>query len=102
MQLRNCVAAANMTEHVDFVSQASVTAPTEPAAPDLVVHLPAERDVVVDAKVPMDAYLRALEASDEAEQHELFGSTAARRGGTSTRWRRRATTRSSRPRPSSW
>ena len=36
------------------------------------MHLPAERDVVVDAKVPMDAYLRALETTDEAEQQELL------------------------------
>ena len=64
MQLRNCVAAANMTEHVDFVSQASVTGSDgSRLRPDLVVHLPAERDVVVDAKVPMEAYLRALETS---------------------------------------
>ena len=73
MQLRNCVAAANMTEHVDFVSQVSVTGSDGGRLrPDLVVHLPAERDVVVDAKVPMDAYLRALEATDEAEQQELL------------------------------
>jgi DNA recombination protein RmuC len=73
MQLRNCVAAANMTEHVDFVSQASVTGSDgSRLRPDLVVHLPAERDVVVDAKVPMEAYLRALETADEAEQQELL------------------------------
>ena len=73
MQLRNCVAAANMTEHVDFVSQAGVRdSDGSRLRPDLVVHLPAERDVVVDAKVPMDAYLRALECSDEAEQRELL------------------------------
>ena len=73
MQLRNCVAAANMTEHVDFVSQVSVSGSDGARLrPDLLVHLPAERDVVVDAKVPMDAYLRALETSDEAEQQELL------------------------------
>jgi DNA recombination protein RmuC len=73
MQLRNCVEAANMTEHVDFVSQASVSGPDgSRLRPDLVVHMPAERDVVVDAKVPMDAYLRALEATDEAEQQQLL------------------------------
>jgi len=73
MQLRNCVAAANMTEHVDFVSQVSVSdSDGSRLRPDLLVHLPAERDVVVDAKVPMDAYLRALEATDEAEQRELL------------------------------
>ncbi len=73
MQLRNCVAAANMTEHVDFVSQASVTSSDgSRLRPDLVVHLPAERDVVVDAKVPMEAYLRALDTADEAEQQALL------------------------------
>ena len=73
MQLRNCVAAANMTEHVDFVSQASVTGSDgSRLRPDLVVHLPAERDVVVDAKVPMEAYLRALETADEAEQQQFL------------------------------
>jgi DNA recombination protein RmuC len=45
-----------------------------------VVHLPADRDVVVDAKVPMDAYLRALETTDEAQQQELL-----RRHGRQTR-----------------
>src|SRR5918998_5172409 len=73
MQLRNCVAAANMTEHVDFVSQVSVTGTDgSRLRPDLVVHLPAERGVVVDATVPLDAYLRALETSDEAEQQQLL------------------------------
>jgi DNA recombination protein RmuC len=70
MQLRNCVTAANMTEHVDFVAQASVDGGR--LRPDLVVHLPAERDVVVDAKVPMEAYLRALETADETEQRDLL------------------------------
>jgi DNA recombination protein RmuC len=73
MQLRNCVAAANMTEHVDFVTQVSVNGSDgSRLRPDLVVHLPADRDVVVDAKVPMDAYLRALDATDEAEQQQLL------------------------------
>src|SRR5215217_1509584 len=81
MQLRNCVAAANMTEHVDFVSQVTVSGSAGGRLrPDLVVHLPAEQDVVVDAKVPMDAYLRALDATDEAEQQELL-----RRHGRHTR-----------------
>jgi DNA recombination protein RmuC len=81
MQLRNCVAAANMTEHVDFASQVSVSdGDGSRLRPDLVVHLPAERDVVVDAKVPMDAYLRALESTDETEQRELL-----RRHGRQTR-----------------
>ena len=81
MQLRNCVASANMTEHVDFAAQVSVNdGDGGRLRPDLVVHLPAERDVVVDAKVPMDAYLRALETTDETEQRDLL-----RRHGRQTR-----------------
>jgi DNA recombination protein RmuC len=73
MQLRNCVEAANMTEHVDFAAQVSLNdSDGSRLRPDLVVHLPADRDIVVDAKVPMDAYLRALEAPDEAEQQALL------------------------------
>ena len=69
LQLRNCVEAANMTAHVDFASQATVAGGR--LRPDLVVRLPAGREVVVDAKVPMDAYLRALEAP-EPEQKALL------------------------------
>jgi DNA recombination protein RmuC len=99
MQLRNCVTAANMTEHVDFVSQVTVSGSDgSRLRPDLVVHLPADRDVVVDAKVPMEAYLRALDTTDEAEQQQLL----RQHGSTSTRLPRRATTRSSRRRRSSW
>jgi DNA recombination protein RmuC len=73
MQLRNCVAAANMTEHVDFATQPTLSDPDGTRLrPDLVVHLPAGREIVVDAKVPMDAYLQALEAADEGEQRELL------------------------------
>jgi DNA recombination protein RmuC len=73
MQLRNCVEAANMTEHVDFAAQVSVSGSDgSRLRPDLVVHLPADRDIVVDAKVPMDAYLRALESPHDAEQQELL------------------------------
>ena len=73
MQLRNCVAAANMTEHVDFVSQVTVSgSDASRLRPDLVVHLPADRIVIVDAKVPMDAYLRALDTTAEAEQRDFL------------------------------
>jgi len=66
MQLTNVVKAANMTEHVDFHTQATIgTADDGRLRPDMTVHLPTERDVVVDAKVPLDAYLAALEADDD-------------------------------------
>jgi DNA recombination protein RmuC len=71
MQLRNCVEAANMTSHVDFHDQRTIDGGDEGRLrPDMTVHLPAGNDVVVDSKVPLDAYLAALEAPEgEREGH---------------------------------
>ena len=67
MQLRNVVKAAGMMAHVDFHEQAVIDAGDDGRLrPDLTVHLPTDRDIVVDAKVPLEAYLAALEARDDA------------------------------------
>jgi len=65
MQLRRVVEMAGMLEHCDFDEQ--VTASTEEGRlrPDMVVHLPGSRSVVVDAKVPLQAFLDAVEAADD-------------------------------------
>src|SRR5918994_998356 len=66
MQLRNVVKAAGMTEHVDFHEQATLDGGDDGRfRPDLTVHLPTDRDIVVDAKVPLEAYLAAMEARDD-------------------------------------
>ncbi len=66
MQLRNVVKAAGMTEHVDFHQQAVLDGGDDGRfRPDLTVHLPTDRDIVVDAKVPLEAYLAAMEARDD-------------------------------------
>jgi len=72
-QLRRLVELAGMMEHCDFDEQVSiVTDRGGTQRPDLVVHLPGDRNVVIDSKVPLDAYLASLEASsDEERQRQL-------------------------------
>ena len=68
-QLRRIVELAGMVEHCDFDEQVHMVSPAgERQRPDLVVHLPNAREVIVDAKVPLDAYLDALDARDEHER----------------------------------
>lgn len=65
--LRRLVELAGMTQHCDFTEQMQVEGEDGMLRPDLVVHMPEERDLVVDVKTPLDAYLEAVEApSDEA------------------------------------
>lgn len=63
MQLRRAVEFAGMTDRCDFQEQASTNGDSR-QRPDLIVHLPGGRQVVVDAKAPMEAYLAAIEADD--------------------------------------
>lgn len=65
MQLHRVVELAGMAEHVDFSQQESVATEDGALRPDLIVRLPGDRTIVVDAKTPLDAYLRAVEATDE-------------------------------------
>ena len=69
LQLQRTVEYAGMLEQVDFVQQQSVTTDEEARLrPDLLVHLPNGRTLVVDAKAPMEAYLNALQAADAETQ----------------------------------
>ncbi len=70
--LRRLVELAGLTEHCDFTEQVHLEGPDGALRPDLVVHMPESRDLVIDVKTPLDAYLEALEApSDEARQSAL-------------------------------
>ncbi len=65
LTLRRLVELAGMSEHCDFTEQLQVVADDGALRPDLVVHMPDARDLVVDVKTPLDAYLEALEAGTE-------------------------------------
>jgi DNA recombination protein RmuC len=72
LTLRRLVELAGLTEHCDFTEQLQVVGEEGALRPDLVVHMPDARDLVIDAKTPLDAFLAALEAdSEEARQLAL-------------------------------
>jgi DNA recombination protein RmuC len=65
MTLRRVVEMAGMSEHCDYAEQAHTTTDDGVQRPDLIVRLPAGRRIVVDAKIPLDAYLDATSAEGE-------------------------------------
>jgi DNA recombination protein RmuC len=65
MTLKRVAELAGMVEHCDFTEQVSVAAEAGRLRPDMVVRLPGEREIVVDAKVSLDAYLDAIAADTE-------------------------------------
>ncbi len=72
IQLRRVVEMADMIDRVDFVEQASLGSEDGRLRPDLIVQLPGGQSIVVDAKAPLEAYLRALEAPDDAARAEAL------------------------------
>lgn len=76
IQLRRVVEAAGMLPYVDFAEQVTGSAPSEasggPAAgrPDMIIRLPGTKHLIVDAKVPLAAFLQASELPEAASQEE--------------------------------
>lgn len=72
--LRRVVELAGMTAYCDFYEQESVYTDTGRLRPDMIVRLPNGREIVVDAKAPVDAYLNAVSASSEEEKKKAIAS----------------------------
>jgi DNA recombination protein RmuC len=66
--LRRLVELSGMTSRVDFTEQQHRSTDSGAIRPDMVVHMPEQRDIVVDVKTPLDAYLAAIEAQDDEER----------------------------------
>jgi len=72
LTLRRLVELAGLSEHCDFTEQLQVVGEEGALRPDLVVHMPDARDLVIDAKTPLDAYLGSLEAPTDEERQQAL------------------------------
>jgi DNA recombination protein RmuC len=77
LQLQRVVELSGMAEHFDFTQQEYLATEDGPLRPDMTVYLPNGKCVVVDAKVPLKAYLEALEAPDDAGRAQKLKEHAA-------------------------
>lgn len=72
LQLRRVVEMADMIAHCDFTEQTTVTGEDGSQRPDMIVRLPGDKHVVVDAKVPLAAYLEAHAEGSDAVRDDLL------------------------------
>jgi DNA recombination protein RmuC len=72
LTLRRLVELAGLSEHCDFSEQPQVAGEDGALRPDLVVHMPEARDLVIDAKTPFEAYLSAIDADTEEERQQAL------------------------------
>ncbi|MDQ1296907.1 MAG: recombination protein RmuC, partial [Bacteroidota bacterium] len=74
--LKRAVEFSGMSAHCDFVEQVYTEAEDSILKPDMIINLPGNSHVVVDSKLPLDAYLQALETDDEQSRNLLFAKHA--------------------------
>ena len=76
MTLKRVVELAGMVSHCDFFEQETVPGKDSRLRPDLVVKLPAGKQIVVDAKTPLQSFLNAVEASTDQEREDCLKNHA--------------------------
>ncbi len=72
IQLRRVVELSGMVEHCDFQEQISTSNQDAKIRPDMIIYYPGNKQVVVDSKVPLTAYLKSLEVSNDIEKKILL------------------------------
>jgi DNA recombination protein RmuC len=72
MSLRRAAELAGMTAYCDFYEQESVSTDTGRLRPDMIIRLPNDREIVVDAKSPVDAYMNAISKTSEEERQKAL------------------------------
>ena len=77
LTLRRAVELAGMSPHCDFVEQVSVETEEGRLRPDLIVHLPGDAQIVIDAKVPLSASFAAMSARSEGEYQAAMAQHAS-------------------------
>jgi DNA recombination protein RmuC len=75
---RRVVEIADMVNHCDFLEQQSVTTEDGRLRPDMIINLPGQKRIVVDAKTPLEAFLRAIDADDDDSREANLKQFAAR------------------------
>jgi DNA recombination protein RmuC len=71
MQLRRVVEMSGLSRHCDFVEQASLETAEGKLRPDVIIKMPGGKQLIVDAKTPLHAYLNAMEAVDEVQRKQF-------------------------------
>jgi len=78
LALKKVLEIAGLDEHVDYATQVHVQGEDKNSRPDVVVTLPGNRRIVIDAKAPLDAYMQAMEVSDPEQRKAHLATFAAK------------------------